>query len=86
MNTQEAESYVKKFEAKLDEMDAEAAQWEAKKRAHYEAERDNIRGQLSAWRDYTEAKWDEFTANIDQAWHGLEAKWHDWTKKDPDEE
>ncbi len=80
MNTHEQEAYVKQYQAKLDEMDAEAVQWEAKQRAEYEGERDNFRGQLDAWKDNVEGKWDEFTANVDQAWHGLEAKWHKWTE------
>lgn len=81
MNTKEQEAYAKKFEAKLDEMDAEAMQWESSQRAEYEAERDNFRGQLDAWKDNLEGKWNEFTANIDQAWHDLEAKWYRWTGK-----
>lgn len=80
MNNEEKEAYAKKFSAKLDEMDAEARAWEADRRAEFERERDNFRGQLDAWGDYADARWDEFKSNIEQGWRDLEAKWHQWTE------
>ena len=76
MKTQEMEAYVKKFDAQLDEMDAKARSMEASDRAEYERARDNFKGQLNAWQDYGEAKWDEFTANIEQGWRDLQARWN----------
>jgi hypothetical protein len=76
MHTKEHEHYIKEYEAKLEELEAEADQMEAKDRAEFEAERDNFRGQLSAWGDYAEGKWDEFTANIEQGWHRIQGKFH----------
>lgn len=36
MDTNEQEAYRKQYDAKLDEMDAEAKQWETNQRAQYE--------------------------------------------------
>lgn len=79
MNSEEMKAYIDAYEAKLEELDAEADKLEASARAEYETERNNFRGRLDAWGDLTEAQWDKFKANLEQQYHLLKAKWHEKT-------
>lgn len=77
MNSDEMKAYIDAYNARLNELDAEADKLDADARAEYEAERDNFRGRLDAWADLTEAQWDKFKANLEQQYHLLRAKWHE---------
>jgi hypothetical protein len=77
-NSKAIQDRIAVYQASLKEWDAKLDQFDAKLRIEYENERDGFtRDMAEAWKDLTEAKLDEYSAQIEGSYQKLKAKWHE---------
>lgn len=72
MHTDTTKDYMEKWQAQRKEMDAKADKLNAEKRLEYNDAMDNFSKEAEATGDWTEAKWDEFKAQVSKKWNELE--------------
>jgi predicted nuclease with TOPRIM domain len=78
INSKLIQDRIAVYQASLKEWDAKLDQFDAKMRIEYENERDGFTRELAeAWKDLTEAKLDEYSAQIEGSYQKLKAKWHE---------
>jgi hypothetical protein len=76
INTDLVEARVKEYQAALKEWDAKIDQLTAEARIEFEKERDGFNSELAeAYGDYAEAKLSEYLARIEGTYHRMKAKY-----------
>jgi len=66
--------YQEKWQAKRKEMDAKEDQLDAEQRMEYNDAMDNFSEEFDASTDWTEAKWDEWSAKVSKWWNDFEGE------------
>lgn len=62
-------NYSEKWNAKIEEYDAEAERLDAEQKLRHDDWREDTKAQFDAVGDWTEASWDEFAAKVEQQWN-----------------
>lgn len=72
MDKETLKDYKEKWEAERKILDAKADQLDAEARLKYNDAMDNFSKEVDATTDWTEAKWNEFSARVKKWWNDME--------------